>query len=70
MPIPEQRDLDKARDILADWLATKLPDATDVEVGPIAGPAFTGFSNETLLFDASWTELQNTVTSALKAATK
>ena len=56
MPIPEQRDLDKARDILADWLATKLPDATDVEVGPIAGPAFTGFSNETLLFDASWTE--------------
>ena len=55
MPIPEQRDLDKARDILADWFASKMPDASDVEVGPIAGPAFTGFSNETLLFDASWT---------------
>lgn len=56
MPIPEQRDLEKARDILASWLAPRLPGATDVDVGPISGPSFTGFSNETLLFDASWTE--------------
>src|SRR5438034_10646790 len=55
MPIPEQRDLEQARGILADWLAKQQPDTTDVEVGPISGPAFTGFSNETLLFDASWT---------------
>ena len=56
MPIPEQRDLEQARGILAVWLAEQLPDATDMEVGPISGPASTGFSNETLLFDVSWTE--------------
>ncbi len=56
MPIPEQRNLEAARGILAEWLATKLPGATDVEIGPIGGPAATGFSNETLLFDATWTE--------------
>ena len=50
MPIPEQRDLEEARGILAAWFADDLG-ATDVEVGPIEGPALTGFSNETLLFD-------------------
>src|SRR6266852_1187919 len=54
MPIPEQRDLEAARDILATWLAKQLPDAENVQVGAISGPAATGFSNETLLFDASW----------------
>jgi len=54
VPIPEQRDLDQARQTLAAWLAKQLPDATDVQVGPIQGPSSTGFSNETLLFDASW----------------
>ncbi len=56
MPIPEQRNLEEARGILGKWLAEQLPGATDVEVGPIGGPAATGFSNETLLFDASWTQ--------------
>ena len=55
MPIPEQRDLEKTRGILADWLAGRVDGASDVEIGTIAGPAFTGFSNETLLFDAAWT---------------
>jgi len=55
VPIPEQRDLEEARGIVARWLADRIPGATAVEVGPISGPAFTGFSNETLLFDASWT---------------
>ncbi|HSO95559.1 MAG TPA: phosphotransferase family protein [Acidimicrobiia bacterium] len=54
MPIPEQRDLEQARATLAAWLTRQLPDATGVQVGPISGPAATGFSNETLLFDASW----------------
>jgi aminoglycoside phosphotransferase (APT) family kinase protein len=54
MPIPEQRDLDEARTTLEGWLARQLPKATDVHVGPISGPSSTGFSNETLLFDASW----------------
>ena len=54
MPIPEQRDLEEARGIIARWLTARLPGVVGVEVGPISGPAFTGFSNETLLFDASW----------------
>ena len=52
MPIPEQRDLDKARGVIRDWLASKLPDTRDLTISPLIGPAFTGFSNETLLFDA------------------
>jgi aminoglycoside phosphotransferase (APT) family kinase protein len=54
MPIPEQRDLEEARGILGRWLEARLPEVGPVDVGPISGPAFTGFSNETLLFDASW----------------
>jgi aminoglycoside phosphotransferase (APT) family kinase protein len=54
MPIPEQRDLEATRGVLAQWLARHFG-AVDVEVGPIQGPAFTGFSNETLLFDATYT---------------
>jgi aminoglycoside phosphotransferase (APT) family kinase protein len=56
MPIPEQRNLDEARGVIRDWLAGKLPDASDLSISPLIGPSFTGFSNETLLFDASWTE--------------
>jgi aminoglycoside phosphotransferase (APT) family kinase protein len=56
VPIPEQRDLEATRPVLARWLAARMPDARDVEVGPVSGPALTGFSNETLLFDATWTE--------------
>jgi len=65
VPIPEQRDLDQARQTLAAWLAKQLPDATDVQVGPIQGPATTGFSNETLLFDASWVAHGTPVTESL-----
>lgn len=54
MPIPEQRDLEATRGILAPWFATMLG-ATDVDVGPIQGPALTGFSNETLLMDVTYT---------------
>jgi aminoglycoside phosphotransferase (APT) family kinase protein len=53
MPIPEQRDLEKARAVLGEWLAAKLG-VDAVGVSEITGPASTGFSNETLIFDASW----------------
>jgi aminoglycoside phosphotransferase (APT) family kinase protein len=65
MPIPEQRDLTQARATLAAWLAKQLPGATEVQVGPITGPSSTGFSNETLLFDASWMTNGATVTESL-----
>ena len=56
MPIPEMRDLTVARKVLRDWLAEQLPDANDVVVSELTAPGGTGFSNETLIFDATWTE--------------
>src|SRR5438128_5765137 len=56
MPIPEQRDLEAARGVIGAWLGSKLPDARGLSISPLAGPAFTGFSNETLIFDATWHE--------------
>src|SRR5215471_13445595 len=61
MPIPEQRDLEATRCILAGWLVGNLG-VDRVEVGPIQGPALTGFSNETLLFDATYTRRGRAVT--------
>jgi len=54
MPIPAQRDLEQSRLALRDWLATQLPDARDVEVSDLTVPSGSGFSNETLLAEASW----------------
>jgi aminoglycoside phosphotransferase (APT) family kinase protein len=56
MPIPEMRDLTVARKVVRDWLAEQLPDASGVEISELTAPGGTGFSNETLLFDATWTE--------------
>lgn len=59
MPIPEQRDLEATRAVLAPWFAAAFG-GTDVEVGPIQGPALTGFSNETLLMDVTSTAADGT----------
>jgi aminoglycoside phosphotransferase (APT) family kinase protein len=56
MPIPTQRDPELTRKALRDWLAGKLPAAEDLDISELSGPAATGFSNETILFDATWTE--------------
>ena len=56
MPIPSQRDPEVARKQLTAWLATHLPQARDLELSALSGPAATGFSNDTLMFDATWTE--------------
>jgi aminoglycoside phosphotransferase (APT) family kinase protein len=53
VPVPQQRDLEVARGALGSWLAERLR-ADEVRVSPIEAPAFTGFSNETLMFDAAW----------------
>jgi aminoglycoside phosphotransferase (APT) family kinase protein len=41
---------------LEPWLATRLPDATDVAVTDLFAPGETGHSSETVLFDAGWTQ--------------
>lgn len=54
MPVPVQRDLGEARGVIQAWLSGRRPDAEDVQVSEIVAPGMTGFSNETLIFDASW----------------
>ncbi|MFG2002224.1 phosphotransferase family protein [Spirillospora sp. NPDC048911] len=53
MPVPDQRDPELTRAILTRWLNRHLP---GVRIPMIETPKTSGFSSETLLFDASWTE--------------
>lgn len=53
MPVPDQRDLEQTRTTLAPWLAAHLG-TPSVEIGEISTPSLTGFSSETLIFDATW----------------
>lgn len=52
MAVAAQRDEAQTRDTLAGWLARQVE--APVEVGPLAIPGLSGFSNETILFDATW----------------
>ena len=56
MAIATHRDLDRTREQLRAWLVGQLPAASDITVGEVTRPPGAGFSNETLLADASWTE--------------
>jgi aminoglycoside phosphotransferase (APT) family kinase protein len=69
VPIPAQRDLAEARRALTGWLAAQHPHS-DPWVSDVDAPAFTGFSNETLLFDAAWTEDGTRVERGLVARVK
>ena len=55
MALPTERDQEETRARLREWLASKLPDARDIEISEIGGPAYTGYSHETLMFEATWT---------------
>ena len=55
MPIPEQRDKERSRAALAAWLGERLGADGEVRIAELRGPGATGFSNETLLADATWT---------------
>ncbi len=70
MPIPQARDVDVTRTQLTAWLQRKLPHARDVAIGEIGLPSGSGFSNETLLIDASWTENGAPLTARLVARVK
>ncbi len=53
MAVSKDRDPAALRAALAAWLARQTG-AADVDVGPVEIPGLSGFSNETLLFDATW----------------
>jgi len=54
MATPTERDFEEARRAISRWLSSARPDDGEVDVGPLSAPAGTGFSNETLLLDATW----------------
>lgn len=55
MPIPAQRDAAESSRQLAAWLAARVGADGDVQLGEFRGPGATGFSNETIIVDATWT---------------
>ena len=56
MPAPRERDFEQTRKQLESWLSGQIPGARGLTVSPLSGPAATGFSSDTLLFDASYRE--------------
>ena len=55
MPIPAQRDVEQSAKQLAAWLAPRVHADGDVTLSEFRGPGATGFSNETIIVDATWT---------------
>jgi aminoglycoside phosphotransferase (APT) family kinase protein len=56
MPTAWQRDLATDGPKFEAWLRRRMPTAQDLRMSPLVAPQSSGFSNETLLFDAEWTE--------------
>ena len=56
MPERPGRDLELTRTRLTAWLADRLPQARDLALSTLASPSTSGYSNDTLLFDATWRE--------------
>jgi aminoglycoside phosphotransferase (APT) family kinase protein len=54
MALVSRTNLRGAEAALTDWLSTKLSRAEDLQVSGLDVPAASGFSNETVFFDASW----------------
>ena len=52
MPANSQRDVEQSKKALATWLSGKLD--TEVTLGEFGGPGATGFSNETIIVDATY----------------
>lgn len=55
MAVANRTDLDEVERCLTGWLSTRLPDASGVVVSGVKMPAASGFSCETVFFDATWT---------------
>jgi len=56
MPTPWKRDLEADGGKFEAWLRQQIPAARDLRVSPLVAPQTSGFSNETLLCEAEWTE--------------
>ncbi len=56
MPIPTQRDPEQTASAVARWLGGRLEGVSDVTISNISTPSSSGFSNETILLDAAWTD--------------
>ena len=52
MPVRSELDPEQTQAALTSWVGSKL--GREVALWPLPGPAFSGFSNETLLYDVSW----------------
>ncbi len=55
MAVATERDEGETRASLASWLSRRTG-AHEVDVGALSIPGLSGFSNETLIFDATWDE--------------
>jgi aminoglycoside phosphotransferase (APT) family kinase protein len=53
---PTMRDLDVLAQVLATWLAPKMPAASSLRINSLSYPKGAGQSHETILFDAHWDE--------------
>ena len=51
-----ERDSEQVRTALAQWLAPRVGAGRDLRVSELTAPGGTGVANETLMFDASWTD--------------
>jgi len=51
-----KRDYEKSERNLTEWIRTKLPDARDLRLSNLRQPGASGFSNETLLCNLSYTQ--------------
>ena len=52
MPANSQRDVEQSKKALATWLGERV--GSEVELGDFGGPGATGFSNETIIVDATY----------------
>ena len=64
MPVSGQRDPDEVKVVLEAWMAQQMPECTNVEITKLVVPQTSGFSNETFLVDARWTEADGTAIDA------
>src|SRR5258708_1386751 len=56
MPVPDQPDPGLTAALLQRWLRGRLAGADELSVTGLRTPSGSGFSSETLLFEAEWTE--------------